>query len=320
MNEKFVNKSICFLGDSITEHGHYIYNIRSYFYGENKKVFVYNRGTGGARAITAKYILNDEIRELNPDYVVVCFGVNDMGIWLYDNNKPLTDELKEKRRVRNQEYYDNIKILVQQIKEQGIKPIIMSPFPVDEFLIEKENIQTLADNNEKEDYIGPSFYTRATFRNLNSALNGYAKNLKLLANELDALYIPLFETAHVALINEQGLFGPDGIHCTLKGHALIAKIVLSLFGCVHDELFFNKTNDNDEIFRLEQIERKAGFLLRNTFSKFYGEFDKSDIIKKAQELTLANEQWRRDVGNYYLKYGDKITDLRLKIIELTRAL
>ncbi len=317
MKKEFINKTVCFLGDSITEHGHYIYNIRSFFCNASEKVFVYNRGTGGTRAITAKYILNDEIKELNPNYVVVCFAVNDMGIWLYDNNKPLTDKLKEKRRIRNQEYFDNIKILVQQIKEQGIKPIIMSPFPVNEFLVEKENIQTLADNNEKEDYIGPSFYTRATFRNLNVGLKEYVSTLKSMSKELGALYIPLFESAYAVLPNENGLFNADGVHCSLKGHALIAKVILSFFGCKQDVLYFKKTEANDKIFKLEQIERKAGFLLRNTFSKYYGEFDKSDVIKKAKELTMADEKWRRDVGHYYLEYGDKIADLRYEIIELT---
>jgi hypothetical protein len=116
------------------------------------------------------------------------------------------------------------------------------------------------------------------------------------------------------------LFNDDGVHCSLKGHEALAKVVLSFFGCGQDLLNFEKHEDNDEVFRLEQIERKAGFLLRNTCSKFYGEFTKSDIIKKAKEYMLADEKWRRDVGNCYLEYGDKITDLRFKIKKLTETL
>ena len=105
MDTKFINKSICFLGDSITEHGHYLYDIRSYFHNKPEKVFVHNCGTGGNRAIMAQYILDKEIEVYNPDFVVISFGVNDMGVWLYDSNKTVTERLLEKRKARDDEYY-----------------------------------------------------------------------------------------------------------------------------------------------------------------------------------------------------------------------
>lgn len=317
MKREFVNKTVCFFGDSITEHGHYIYNLRAFFAKKEEKIYVYNRGTGGARAITAKYVFHDEVKELNPDYVVICFGVNDLGIWLYDGNKKITDEIIKKREQRNDEYFSNIGILVDMIKSYGAKPIIMSPFPVDEFIAEKENIETLADNEEKETYIGPAFYKRTTFRNINFALKEYALGLKQIAKELDVPYIPLFESIHSLLGTEVGLFWKDGIHCSHKGHELIAKVVLTFFGCEQEILHFEKTMQNDEIYTLEQIERKAGFLLRNTFNRYNGEFMEADIRNKAKELLLAEEEWLREVGRYYLEYNDKISDLRLKIMDLT---
>lgn len=57
MKKTFLNKRICILGDSITSHGFYIYDMRSYIRGATEKCTVYNRGTGGNRVDMAKALL-----------------------------------------------------------------------------------------------------------------------------------------------------------------------------------------------------------------------------------------------------------------------
>ena len=318
MDTKFINKSICFLGDSITEHGHYLYDIRSYFHNKPEKVFVHNCGTGGNRAIMAQYILDKEIEVYNPDFVVISFGVNDMGVWLYDSNKTVTERLLEKRKARDDEYYLGISTAIDMIKERGITPVIMSPFSVNEFLVEKEGIETLADNNEKEDYIGPSFYKRATFRNINNALENYSKNLKDMAEYAGALYIPLFESSKKYLTPNNDLFNADGVHCSMAGHELIAKTVLNFLGCEVDSSLSEKSDLNDEIAKWEKIERRAGSLKRGSFNPMYGKFDEERVISRAKELLKAPEEWRKEVGKYYLEYGNKTNELREKLVRLIK--
>lgn len=318
MRASFVGKTICILGASVVEHGEFIYNIRSYFHGKKEKCFVYNRGTGGNRAIMAQYILDDEIRGMNPDYVIVTFGANDAGIWLYDNDKPVTEEFLKKRKLRNQEYYLGIRLVVDMLKERGIKPIIMSPYAVNELLIEKEDIKTLCDNKEKEDYIGPSFYTRATFRNINCAFKEYAKALNVIAKDNGVEYIPMFEKSYDYIIKDDGYFWDDGVHYTSKGHAMLAKIILEFFGCTVNNIDFEKTAENDEIRKWEKIERDAGYIRRATpFNPIFGNFEESVIKERAEQLTKHSEQWLRSVGNSYLEYGDRIDELRERIFSLT---
>lgn len=319
MKKEFIGKTICFLGDSITSHGHYLYNLRSYFHNNNEKCFVYNRGTGGNRVIMSQYILDDEIKGMNPDYVVVGFGCNDLGIWLYDAKKEITSELLQKRKARDDEYLLGYRIILKMIKERGITPIVMSPFAVDQLLVEREDIETLADNNEKEDYIGPSFYKRKTFENINSALAGYAREIKKIAQELGALYIPMHEQTYKKMLTERGMFGADGIHYTVdKGHAEIAKVVLEFLGC-EQSFEFERNEGNDKIFELEQIERRAGNIRRATpYNPMFGNFSEEQIRKVAQELKDSPEQWRKNIGEAYLAYNDKIPEIREQIFDLTK--
>jgi hypothetical protein len=163
MKEQFKNKTLCLLGDSIMEHGFYTYNIRSFYQGKKDKCFVFNRGVAGNRAIMAQHILDDEVFWLNPDYVFICFGANDLGVWLYDSKKQVTDELLTKRKIRDDEYIKAHEILIDKFSEKGIKTVIMSPYAVNSFIEEKDDVETVKDNDEKEDILKPSFYKRKTF-------------------------------------------------------------------------------------------------------------------------------------------------------------
>ena len=140
MKKEFVGKKICFLGDSITNQGYYLYNLRSAFQGKEEKCHVFNRGVAGNRAIMAQHILDDEVFWLNPDYAIICFGGNDLGVWLYDSIKPVTDEVIAKRKARDDEYIKAHEILIEKFNEKGIKTVIMSPYAVNEFIVEREDI------------------------------------------------------------------------------------------------------------------------------------------------------------------------------------
>ena len=53
----------------------------------------------------------------------------------------------------------------------------MSPFAMDELLFEKDDVETVDDNDEKANNINAEFYTKKTFKNLNESLNLYSAQI-----------------------------------------------------------------------------------------------------------------------------------------------
>ena len=319
MEKIFNNKTICFVGDSITYNGKFIYDIRSYFQGKKDKPLVYNRGVAGNKSIMVKAIFEGEIKDMNPDYVVVNFGVNDAGIWFYDNLKEVTPEILEIRKIRNAEYFRGIRESIEIIKERGITPILSSPFPVNEMIIEKENVETVGDNKEKEDYIGPSFYTRATFRNINGVLRYYAEELKIIASEMGAMYLPMFETLYPITLEVEGMFTDDGIHYTQTGADYIAKTILESFGYDIGDPIFKQTAENDEIARIELLERRAGCIRRgHPYHPMFGDFTDEQVFEHARELLKSPTDWLRAMAQVTLDYYYKIDELRAQIFKMTK--
>ena len=321
MLQKFKNKTIAVIGDSITESGKQFYYLRSYFQNSNDKCYFYNRGTCGNRAVMFPYLFDDEIKELKADYVMISYGVNDLGVWLYDNLKPVTSELLLKRKVRDDEYFDSIYKSIKVVKDYGATPIVLSPFAVNEFIIEKPYIETVADNDEKEDNLKPSFYTRATFKNINMALLGYANKLKEIAFNSGAEYFPAFERTYEEMLKQTKMFSDDGVHYNASiGLKFIAKIMLEYIGCTNIPIEFCSTPENDEIERLEKLERDAGGITRGTpYNKYFGSFTEEEMIINAQNSIKANG-WGANRAKLYLKHYKELPLLRTKIKELTEKL
>lgn len=315
MKKEFIGKTLVLLGDSITQHGYYTYNLRSYFQGKEEKCYIYNRGTGGNRAVMAPYILDDEIRELKPDYIFISFGANDLGIWLYDGRKVVSDKLLEERKKRDDEYFNSYAKIIDELKLRGIKPIVVSPFATDELLFEKDDIETVADNDEKANNIDANFYTKKTYRNINQALKFYAQTLKALAQEKGALYVPMFEKTYEKMLVTRGLFNDDGLHYSHgEGHALLAKIFLEFLGCDDIPDTFAKTPENDQLEKLVQDERHAGFIMRaSPYNPMFGEFTEEQIDEAAKKRIEDGIEWHRVVGECYFKYKGKMDELREEI-------
>ena len=319
MEKIFNNKTICFMGDSITYNGKFIYDLRAYFQGKKDKPLIYNRGASGNRSIMLKDIFDGEIKGMNPDYVVVNFGVNDVGIWLYDSLKEVTPELLEERKIRNDEYFRGIRESINIIKERGKMPIISSPFPVNELITEQEDIETVGDNKEKKDYLGPSFYKRATFRNINGALKYYADTLKEIAKEEGVLYLPAFETLYPITLEVEGMFTEDGIHYTKTGADYIAKTILESFGYDIAEPIFKQTPENDEIARIELLERRAGCIRRgHPYHPMFGDYTDEQVFEHARELLKSPTDWLRAMAQVTLDYYYKIDELRETIFKMTK--
>ncbi len=321
MKECYKGKTIAVIGDSITESGKQFYYLRSYLQNSKDKCFFYNRGTCGNRAVMFPYLFDEEIKELSADYVMISYGVNDLGIWLYDNLKPVTEEVLAKRKARDDEYFLSYRKSIEKVKEYGAIPIVASPFAVNECLIEKESIDTVADNDEKEDNLKPSFYTRATFRNINKALKGYAEKLKELAKETSSEYLPMFEKTYPEMLKQTDMFSEDGVHYNAGvGLKFVAKVMLEFLGVEDIPYDFATSKENDEIERLENLERQAGGITRGTpYNRYFGTFTQEQMIENAKKSVTAGG-WGASRAELYLEHYGELPALRSKIRELTEKL
>ncbi len=316
-------KRICFLGDSILEHGYFIYALRSYIYHEGIQAEIYNRGIGGmSSSIVSDEQLEYEVFSLNPDYCVVSYGINDLGIWLYDSSIEEKPEVLEEREKHNQKYFNGIKEIVKKLKEKGVIPVLMSPYPVNELLEEKDGIETIGDNKEKAELIGVNFYRNKTMSKINASLRLYNCWLKKYVEKEKLLFLDIFERLRDYGLEEEGLFNADGIHYTKKGGEYIARSIIETHQKKEMEFVFKSSKANDKIFTFERKERAYAFMKLNYFKgeKFIGYTDEQKNEHLQQEI-LSNEEiasWRKDYAKAYLEVGGEEDVLRERLIALTQ--
>lgn len=320
MKEMFNNKTICFLGDSILAHGYYTYAMRSFIRKQSDKCIIYNRGIGGNRVDMTECLLDDEVFALNPDYCVFSFGANDLGIWLYDSFLEVTDQVLSQREARFNAYKNGVKNTVKLLREKGVEPIIMTPYAINQLLIEKPDIPTLGDNKEKASLIGPWFYKRKTFENINVALKGYCEWLEEFAKENGVLFFNIFDKLYDYMLTVDGMFADDGVHYTEKGSNYIAKCILEELGYKDVPSEFSKDSLNDEIFKVEQEERALCFVRFNEHNKILGDFTEEEIKSKAEKILSDPKTpgWMRGSYENYLKYYGKFSQLTKKVEKLTK--
>ena len=271
MKKEFINKSVGFLGASITEGGNYLYYVRSHILSEKDKCMIFNHGVGGSRAEMAIYTVEDEVLPIAPDYMFVEFGVNDLGIWLYDSFLIQNQELEESKKQRDDVYKKNMLAIADFLIKKGIKPIFMTPFAVNELLIETDDIETLADNKEKGEKITPAFYKRTTFERINKALENYSKWIKKVCKEKNIPVVDTFSKTYKAMRENEGMFTKDGIHYTETGGKFIAESVLEFLGC-NKPFYFEHTKENDEYWVKEKTERFAQFFPWNFYHPMFGDY------------------------------------------------
>ena len=320
MREEFVGKTIYFWGDSITNHGFYLYDMRAYFQTQEEKCFCFNRGLGGNRTVTAQHMLDTEFGKENPDYAIICLGVNDIGTWLYDTDK--IAQTAAEREKRDKEYFDGLRVIVDGLLQRGITPILCSPFAVNERIVEKENIQTILDNREKLSSTSPISYTQEKYRNMGDGLARYAKGVEEMAKAQGLLFFDVFDATRKLCFEKEGLFNDDGVHYSRFGHSQLAKMFLGFFGCSSLPDVFETTAINDEIFQMERIERAIHALPWMHYNPYFGVFTQEEIEACAHRC-LADEktsQTLRFQCQCYLERRNDVEKLREQIRQLTYSM
>ncbi|MCD8091559.1 MAG: SGNH/GDSL hydrolase family protein [Bacteroides sp.] len=127
-----------FLGNSITDGGHYHSYIWLYYMTRfpNMNLRVFNGGIGGDTAFDMNKRLDGDIFRLEPTVLMVTFGMNDSGYFEYNGDKP-----KEFGEQKYQESIKNYQQMEKRFKELPSTRIVMlGTSPYDETVQLKDNV------------------------------------------------------------------------------------------------------------------------------------------------------------------------------------
>lgn len=282
---------ICFIGDSITHAGFQIRRIYEYLRKEQKlPLKIFNCGVSGDNATNGLLRLEETVFIHNPTDVVIAYGVNDIGIHLYDTDF-IDERIVNERRMRIDNCVFNIGSIACRCLEKGINVIFCTPMTFDELQSESysRNLGSMGALLEVSARI------REKAKSLGCKIVDYNKeSLKLGAK--------LFKT-------NETIFRDDRVHPTEEGYEFMAKVFLNNLGYevsipeTLEELKALKDlpHDNWETERFE-MEKKA---LCNVFVRYclFSNIHEESLIPAFCKKKLETETW--DVIINELKAYDK---------------
>ncbi len=292
---------VCCLGDSITELGYWIYDINGYLADIGSKTRFYNCGIGGNMSSDAPYYLEDEVLKLDPDYVIVMFGANDIGPHLYgieQRSKEFSDEEREREILKRRKRYAlNMEIICKMLIQRDVKVILMTPMPFDDYErdIDREVIYGAYDEIKR-----------------------CGEAVKNAADKTGASVIELCEKFKAVedYFEKDGvrLYEDDRVHPNENGFKIMASIILKYFeydveipksGEELNNLPFRKTEKNDERFETEKKVRELSFIERGRYSyeirkRYYLSWEEvaSDLTRRCFEKDF--EAWE-NIERYKLR-------------------
>ncbi len=206
------NSVVCFLGDSITNRSHWMRRVYDYY--RNKKGIkceMYNCGIGGDTAWGGHRRLEDTVYTYNPTDVVICFGMNDVGTYLYTSDE-VDDNcvLERRRRIDNCVTY--LYWIAASCERHNVRVTLCTPTMYDE----------LSENNTP------------VCEGVNAALKEIAKRAKELARRRGYGFVdfhtPFCESGKELFKIGKTLINEDRVHPDIEGNELMAQIFLKSQG------------------------------------------------------------------------------------------
>ena len=124
------NDRVVFLGNSITDGGHYHSYIWLYYMTRfpEMNLTVLNAGVGGDRAEEMFKRLDGDVFPKNPTVLITTFGMNDTGYFEY--NEPGAEEFADKRVQESYDWYKKIESRYKKLNNTRI--VLMGGSPYDE--------------------------------------------------------------------------------------------------------------------------------------------------------------------------------------------
>lgn len=192
-----------FLGDSITQQQIYTRYVMNYFALRHPgmEVEFRNAGVGGDTAVGAIKRLNEDVLDLRPDVVSICFGMNDAGYTKFEEE-------------RYETFMAGMTVLLSELKRVKAKVVLLTPGPV--------------DPDKAASWLDGKVY--------NETLARYAEGVKELAARKG---LPVYDI-HELLLDVQTrakaedpefTMIPDAVHPSPPGQALMAYALLKALGC-----------------------------------------------------------------------------------------
>ncbi len=279
--QKFENKSFYFVSDSNLTNPYYLEYLRSACKKTGKKVFFRNKGVPGARMDMVQNCIEEELVVEKPDYVALSFGVNDLGIWLYDTTLEVTEELQKQRNERIANYLCALEENIVYLQARGITPILMTPICVDENVVEKEEVQTDKDSKEKA-AIKNTLFTKKSFQSINDVgLKTLHEQGMLIAKQYGVEIWDLYLATKAQL--DTSCFYSDGVHYNEKGHRIIAQeIYKNMF---NEELCNCEVGEEvKELSTIEADERAYFFVKYNLVFLSQGKKEGESLLTAVREF------------------------------------
>lgn len=216
-----------FLGNSITDGGHYHSYIWLYYMTRfpDMPIRVFNGGIGGDTAYDMNKRLDGDIFAMKPSVLMVTFGMNDSGYFEYNGDKP-----KEFGEQKYQESVKNYQQMEKRFKDLPDTRIVMvGTSPYDETVQLKEN---------------------TPFKTKNETIKRLVEYQKESAAKNNWEFTDL--NAPMVALNQQyqqkdptfTLCGSDRIHPDNDGHMVMAYLFLKAQGFVGKEVADVEINAN----------------------------------------------------------------------------
>jgi len=204
------------LGDSTTEAGWegnarsvYPERLEATLEARGLDVEMINAGISNTTSRQAVERLDSDVRRFDPDYVIIQFGINDS--WID------AAEGRTQPRLTVDEFSDCLKTLIETLRADGAKPILMTPNPM--------RWSELYGNELRDPALGFDFDDP---RGIDRLLDIYAQRVRKVARAENVPLVDVFErfeaydrvpgqSIHDLLIDG------DEMHPNDAGHALIAQ-------------------------------------------------------------------------------------------------
>ncbi len=216
-----------FLGNSITDGGHYHSYIWLYYMTRfpDMPIRVFNGGIGGDTAYDMNKRLDGDIFAMKPSVLMVTFGMNDSGYFEYNGDNP-----KEFGEQKYQESIKNYQQMEKRFKDLPDTRIVMvGTSPYDETVQLKENVPFKTKNETIKRIVEYQKESAAKnnweFTDLNAPM--------VALNQQNQQKDPAFT-----------LCGSDRIHPDNDGHMVMAYLFLKAQGFVGKEVADMEINAN----------------------------------------------------------------------------
>ena len=289
--EKFEQGArVVFFGDSITANGTWMRRILEYYRKNTDVRFeIYNAGVAGDNATNGYNRIRDALLYRNPTDVVVMFGMNDVGRGYYKEGA--TYDVVAERRACIETCIMKVKQIVAFLRNRGIRVILASPTPYDEFSeIPEYNFQGV----------------EAALYEIGDRLSVYAKAAGIPFVAFNSTMLPLLKKAYR---DGKSFIGPDRVHPTAQGHELMAAIFLKEQGfdvkipeTVEEMTALSRRPFDEWEEKRYTLERRLTLPMYIDRCCFSGVKDASDVLKYARDM--LNEEPSPYVKSTIEAYND----------------